>query len=86
MLGNYRVAAQLVASRVVLSSTELVSLEMYIPPRSQLPENFVSMTKPVAHASLSMWHQEWYVRLFVPQIGPPISRRIPDGLRGRGQR
>jgi hypothetical protein len=25
MLGNYRVAAQLVASRVVLSSTELVS-------------------------------------------------------------
>jgi hypothetical protein len=26
MLGNYRVAAQLVASRVVLSSTELVSL------------------------------------------------------------
>jgi hypothetical protein len=26
MLGNYRVAAQLLASRVVLSSTELVSV------------------------------------------------------------
>jgi hypothetical protein len=26
MLGNYRVAAQLVASRAVLSSTEIVSL------------------------------------------------------------
>lgn len=31
----------------------------YIPPTSQFPENFVSMTKPVAHASFSMWHQEW---------------------------
>jgi len=31
----------------------------YIPPTSQVPENFVSMTKPVAHASFSMWHQEW---------------------------
>jgi hypothetical protein len=30
MLGNYRVAAQLVASRVVLSSTELVSYCLYI--------------------------------------------------------
>jgi hypothetical protein len=29
MLGNYRVAAQLVASRVVLSSIELVSLWVY---------------------------------------------------------
>jgi len=26
----------------------------YIPPMSQVPENFVSMTKPVAHASFSM--------------------------------
>jgi hypothetical protein len=30
MLGNYRVAAQLVASRVVLSSTELVMQETII--------------------------------------------------------
>jgi hypothetical protein len=30
MLGNYRVAAQLVASQVVLSSTELVSVARYI--------------------------------------------------------
>jgi hypothetical protein len=29
MLGNYRVAAQLAASRVVLSSTELVSHEIW---------------------------------------------------------
>jgi hypothetical protein len=29
MLGNYRVAAQLVASRAVLSSTELVSFSAY---------------------------------------------------------
>jgi hypothetical protein len=34
MLGNYRVAAQLVASRVVLSSTELVSS---MPPHRILP-------------------------------------------------
>ena len=26
----------------------------YIPPMSQVPENFVSMTKPVAQASFSM--------------------------------
>jgi hypothetical protein len=30
MLGNYRVAAQLVASHTVLSSTELVSFEKFL--------------------------------------------------------
>jgi hypothetical protein len=29
MLGNYRVAAQLVATRVVLSSTELVLVQLF---------------------------------------------------------
>jgi hypothetical protein len=35
MLKNYRVAAQLVASRVVLSSTELVSRSSFILTRAE---------------------------------------------------
>jgi hypothetical protein len=38
MLGNYRVAAQLVASRVVLSSTEFVSYGTKIDPSSNRRE------------------------------------------------
>jgi hypothetical protein len=37
MLGNYRVAAQLVASRVVLSSTELVTFKLNFRLKHQLP-------------------------------------------------
>jgi hypothetical protein len=38
MLGNYRVAAQLVASRVVLSSTELVHLLGWSGTKSTINE------------------------------------------------
>jgi hypothetical protein len=42
MLGNYRVAAQLVASRAVLGSTELVS---QFPDLVAILEDLVSWTK-----------------------------------------
>lgn len=47
------------ASKKDFSFTLESLYQMYIPPMSQVPENLVSITKPVAQASFSMWHQEW---------------------------
>jgi hypothetical protein len=48
MLGNYRVAAQLVASRAVLSSTELV-----ISPRVFFPDGFSTLKREAIYSSES---------------------------------
>lgn len=47
------------------------------PPRHG-PDALVSITTPVAHASMNIWHQEWYVLSLVPHTLLPVSLRFPE--------
>jgi hypothetical protein len=56
MLGNYRVATQLVASRVVLSSTEVFSWTKYWRGRALCPGSWPKRQKFYWHLDLSQNH------------------------------
>jgi hypothetical protein len=49
-----------------------------VSPSGHGPDALVSITTPVAHASMNIWHQEWYVLSLLPHTFPLVSLRFPE--------
>jgi hypothetical protein len=74
MLGNYRVAAQLVASRAVLSSTELVSFSyMYMSPKNLVtnPYHFYSQLSPIFSTDRTKQKKKCYIHETLVTVSAP---------------